>query len=134
MRALAHYLDERSSHASAEAIDDAGRGPNNERSFVDSVTRFSDRARSFHRRMDDYEVNPWNVADEVQHLNDDAHRVNDRIRRAHVFERTWDDWDAVLDVLGRMDRVLAGYDVDVPPAHPGWGDYDRDYDEWHHNQ
>lgn len=130
MRALAHYLDERAQHAANQAIDDSHRGSNRERSFVDAVTDFAERARDFHRKMDRYREDPWDVPDEVEHLNGDAHKVNERIRRAHVFEHTWDDWDAVLDVLGRMNRVVAGQSVEVPMASPGWGDYDQDYGPW----
>jgi hypothetical protein len=117
MRALSHYLDERAQHAASQAIDDAHHGSGKERSFVDSVNHFSERARDFHRRMDRYREDPWDVPDEVANLNDDARKVSERIRKAHLFESTWDDWDAVVDVLDRMNRLMAGYDVEVPLAH-----------------
>jgi hypothetical protein len=41
-----------------------------------------------------------------------------RSRDSHaVLESTDDDWEAVLDVLGRMKLLLAGGDVEVPAAH-----------------
>jgi hypothetical protein len=113
MRALAHYLDERAQHAASQSIDDAHRGRKDERKFVDAVTHFADQARDFHRRMDNYQKDPWDVPDEVEQLNDDAHKVSDRIRRARVFEHTWQDWDGVLDVLQQMNRVIAGHNVDA---------------------
>jgi hypothetical protein len=128
MRALAHYLDERADHAAEQAVESSHHGRHNEKKLVDAVSHFAQQARAFHDRMDRYADVPWEVPDEVDHLNDDARKVNDRIRRAHVFEHTWDDWDAVLDVLDRMNRLLAGQDVQVPAAHrPGFRDYDDDY-------
>jgi hypothetical protein len=41
----------------------------------------------------------------------------DRIRSARALENTYDDWDAMLDVLQRMRLLLEGRDVDVPAAH-----------------
>ena len=113
MRALALSLDERAQHAASQSIDDAHQGRKDERKFVDAVTRFAEQARDFHRRMDNYQDDPWDVPDEVEHLNDDAHNVSDRIRKARVFEHTWQDWDGVLDVLRQMNRVIAGHDVET---------------------
>jgi hypothetical protein len=112
MRALAHSLDERAQHAASQSIEAAHKGMKDERKFVDAITQFADQARDFHRRMDNYQKDPWDVPDEVEHLNDDAHKVSDRIRQARVFEQTWKDWDGVLDVLQQMNRVIAGYDVE----------------------
>jgi len=112
MRALAHSLDERAQHAASQSIDDAHRGKKDERKFVDAVSHFADQARDFHRRMDSYQKDPWDVPDEVKQLNDDAQKVSERIRQARVFEHTWEDWDAVLDALQQMDRVIAGHNVD----------------------
>ena len=131
MSALAHYLDERTHHAADQAIGSSHRGSHSERALLTSITHFAEQAGDFHSRMDRYEEQPWEVPAEVSHLNEDARAVNARMRRARVFEHTWDDWDAVLDVLDRMNRLMAGQDVQVPPAHrPGWGDYDRDYAPW----
>jgi hypothetical protein len=131
MRALAHYLDERAHHVAEQAIGPSHRSTYSERAVLTSITHFAGRAGDFHSRMDRYEEEPWEVPAEVSHLNDDARTVNARMRRARVFEHTWDDWDAVLDVLDRMNRLMTGQDVQVPRAHrPGWGDYDRDYAPW----
>src|SRR6266511_2212178 len=81
MRELAHGLDEQPKHAG-----------------------------DVHKRMDRYGESPWDVPDEVDHLIRDARRVNSQIHSTHVLEHTWDDWDAVVDVLGRMQRVLVSED------------------------
>lgn len=117
MRALAHYLDESAQHAAREAVENARRGGRTERKLLSSITDFARRTDSFHDRMDNYIASPWDIPNELVNLDERARRVNDRIHRARVFEHTYDDWVATIDVLDRMKRLLAGYDVQVPPAH-----------------
>ncbi len=126
MRALAHYLDERADDAAHRAADSTRYG-RRERRFLDAIHHFAADAHAFHERMDGYVDSPWEVPGHVEHLVSDAHRVSDDLRSARVYEETWDDWDAVLDVLDRMERVLEGEDVRVPPAHRRDRDDDRDY-------
>lgn len=106
VRQLAHQLDERAHHAADQAIDSAHHGDRREERFVDAVAHFAEQAADFHRRMDRYRESPWDVPNEVAHLIDDARRVNGRIHDAHVFEHTWDDWDAAVDVLNEMQRAV----------------------------
>jgi len=108
MRSLAHDLDERAEHAANQARGEARHRGRNARRFLDDMNHFARRADDFHERMDRYRDSPWDVANEVAHLDRDARDVNRAIRDARVFERTYDDWDAVLDVLNRMNRVMAG--------------------------
>ena len=110
MRQLAHVLDERAQHAADQAADTAHHGGRDERRFLDTVFHFARQTADFHKRMDRYRESPWDVPDEVDHLIRDARQVNRRIHDAHVFEHTWDDWDAVLDVLDQMQRVSGGFD------------------------
>ena len=110
MRQLAHVVDERAQHAADQAADTAHHGGRDERRFLDTVFHFARQTADFHKRMDRYRESPWDVPDEVDHLIRDARQVNRRIHDAHVFEHTWDDWDAVLDVLGQMQRVSGGFD------------------------
>ena len=44
------------------------------------------------------------------------HASPDR-RSARALESTYENWDAILDVLERMRLLLAGRDVEVPAAH-----------------
>jgi hypothetical protein len=126
MRALAHYLDERAQQVVNEASAAGYRGWRQRRFFKD-FSEFARRANHFHERMDSYQDSPYDVPNEVLALERRAQAVSVRIRDARVFPRTYQDWDAVLDVLNRMKQSLAGNDVQVPQAHPGFRDYDRDY-------
>jgi hypothetical protein len=74
-------------------------------------------ANDFQRMVDNYRASPFEVPAHVESLTARAHRASDRIRSAGALESTYDDWDAMLDVLRRMRLVLAGRDVDVPAAH-----------------
>lgn len=113
MRQLAHVLDERAQHAANQAIGSEHHGTRAEQRFLNDITHFARQAAGFHRRMDRYRDAAWDVPGEVDHLRDDARRVNRQIRNAHVFEHTWDDWAAVLDVLDRMQRsAVAGRNHD----------------------
>ena len=135
MRALAHHLDERAQHAAQLAAEESQRGPNRGGRFLESVTRFAERAHDFHERMDNYEAQPWEVPREVQQLNAEARAARNRLRRNRIFRGTWHDWDGVLDVLALMNRVMAGQNVSVPPPHRlGWGDEERDYEPWKHGR
>jgi hypothetical protein len=126
MRALAHYLDEVAQNAAAEAVETAHHGNSSEQRFMSSIQGFARRADRFHSRMDNYQTSPWDVDSEVRVLLRQARSVNSRLRAAHAFEETYDNWNGVLDVLGRMQRVMAGQIVDVPAAHAGLEDHDRD--------
>jgi hypothetical protein len=124
MRSLAHYLGERAQHAAEQAEASAHHGTRSERRLLADIGHFARQAGDFHERMDNYLDDPWDLPSEVAHLNEDARRVSNQIRRAHVFEHTWDDWNAVLDTMQQMNRLLAGYDVRVPSAH---GDSEDDH-------
>ena len=106
MRALAHRLDELAQHAADQAVEGAHHDDRGERRFQNAIPHFARQAEDFHERMDRYRESPWDVPGEVDHLIQDARRVNSQIHRAHVFEHTWDDWDAVVDVLVQMQRVV----------------------------
>ena len=110
VRELAHLLDERARHAADQAAEGAHHGGRSERRFLDAVTHFARQTADFHERLDRYRESPWDVPREVDHLIRDARTVNGRIRNARVFEHTWDDWDAVVDVLEQMRRLVGGED------------------------
>ena len=115
MRELAHVLDQRAQHAANEASLSARRGGRAQRRFLNDITHFAQQAANFERRMDRYRESPWDVSSEVNQLTNDARRVNREIRNARVFEPTWNDWNAAIDVLGQMQRtalVAQGRDRD----------------------
>jgi hypothetical protein len=127
MRALAHYLDEAAQDALAGTVQARRRGTPADRRYITAVRDFARRAEAFHERMDDYNVSPFEVPDEVDYLTARARRVNQLVRQVGAYQGTYDDWKSVVDTLGLMRRALNGEDVEVPAAHDEYGDYDRDY-------
>jgi hypothetical protein len=127
MRALAHYLDEAAQDALAGTVQARRRGIPADRRYITAVRDFARQAESFHTRMDDYSVTPFEVPDDVDYLSARARRVNQLVRQVGAYQGTYDDWRRVIDTLGLMRRALNGEDVEVPAAHDEYGDYDRDY-------
>ena len=127
MRALAHYLDEAAQDALAGVVEARRRGTPADRRYIAGVRDFARRAEDFHQRMDDYEAQAFDIPDEVDYLTARARRVNQQLRQARVYSNTYDDWTNVVEVLNRMRRLLNGENVEVPPAHDEYGDYNRDY-------
>lgn len=126
MRALAHYLDERSQEALRTAVDDSRRGAQGRR-ILPLVRDFARRADAFHTMMDNYETRRRDVPPQVNDLIMRARRVNERIGTTYVSGSTRLEWTDVIDVLDRMKRLTAGEDVQVPMARGGFEDHDRDY-------
>ena len=129
MRSLAHFLDEGVQYTLDEATA-ALEGSRNsrDRAFLSSLGSLADRTASFHDRLDNYQADPWDVESEVRSLLTEARRVNSRLRRINAVSNLYDDWAAVVDDANRMQRLLAGEDVRVPPAHAEWengGGYDQ---------
>jgi hypothetical protein len=119
LRGLAHHLDETARGALEGAADDAlrGRSSSEEDRFLSSIRSFARSADDFQRMVDTYRTSPFEVPAQVDALTTQAHQVNDHLRATRALENTYDDWDAILDVLGRMSLLLAGRDVEVPAAH-----------------
>jgi hypothetical protein len=119
LRALAHHLGETARGALDGAADDARRGASSseEDRFLSAIRSFARGADDLHRMVENYRSLPFEVPAQVDALTTQAHQVNDRIRAERALENTYDDWDAILDVLGRMSSLLAGRDVEVPAAH-----------------
>lgn len=127
MRALAHYLDESAQEANDVARSSVRGRSRSTRQFLASLNDFAHRSDGFHERMDTYDTRPWDLPREITALDRSARQVNDTIRRTRVYSDVAESWGQVVDVLDRMKRVLAGQDVQVPPAHRHGRDYDRDY-------
>ena len=118
LRALAHRLDETARGALEGAADDAQRrSSTTDGRFLSSVRAVARDANDFQRMVDNYPTSPFEVHAYLDNLTARAHNANDRIRSARALESTYDDWDAMLDVLQRMRLLLEGRDVDVPAAH-----------------
>src|SRR5262249_53524377 len=91
-----------------------------DRAFLDALRNLAARTDSFHERMDDYATDRWDVDSEVRVLLTEARRVNSRMRRITAVSQLYDDWNAVVDDVNRMQRLLEGENVQVPMAHPEW--------------
>ena len=132
MRSLAHFLDEGTQFTLEEATDALAKSRSrNDRALVSSLQRLAERTSAFHDRLDSYEANPWDLDTDVRSLLTEARRVHSRMRRISAVSNLNDDWAAVVDDLNRMQRLLAGEDVQVPTAHAEWDD--RDSDSGHHS-
>jgi hypothetical protein len=118
LRALAGHLGQTARGALEGAADDSQDGTSSsEARVLSSIRSFARGADDFRRMVDNYRTSPFEVPAQVAALTERAHQVNDRIRAARVLESTYDDWEAILDVLERMGLLLAGRDVEVPAAH-----------------
>ena len=119
LRALAYRLGETASGALEGASDDARRGASasEEDRFLSSIRSFARGAEDFRRLVDGYRTTPFDVPAWLRDLTTRARQVNDRIRAARALENTYEDWDAILDVLERTRLLLAGREVEVPAVH-----------------
>ena len=117
MRALARYFDTTAQGALEGAVDDARHGASPDASFVFSIRAFARSADDFRRTIDEYETKPFDVPSVVEALGARAGDIDEKLRAAHTLESTYDEWDGLRDVLGRMTSLLAGQDVEVPAAY-----------------
>jgi len=126
MRALAHALE----GAAQEALE-AARGVHATASgaaaAVASLERFGPDASAFHRRMDSYETERWDVPTAVAALDREASRVRNALRKLRDVGEISKSWSAALDALSLMKKVVAGLAVQVPAARRRLADYERDY-------
>ena len=115
-RGLARHLDTEMQHV-VNGSEKAPQGMRAMRMLNTNVRTFARRIRSFQTRVEGYRAAPFDVAGEVVSLTRRAQMLSRRLKRMGAFEHTQEDWDALLDALGRMEKVLAGETVSVPPAH-----------------
>jgi hypothetical protein len=117
MRALGRYLGTTAQGALEGAVDDARHGTASDASFLFSIRAFARSADDLRRTLDDYEAKPFEVPFEVEALAVRAREIDEKIRAAHTLESTYDEWEGIADVLGRMTSLVAGQDVEVPAAY-----------------
>ena len=133
MASLAHTLDEIAQDLNREAYRGA-RGDRSRVRLLASVSDFARRTSGFHSRMDSYLDSPWDMRREVDDLFRRAQNVNRNVVNARLFPHTYDLWNSAIDVLGRMQQVLRGSDVQLPPpyvrregeGHGSWDHRDGD--------
>ena len=117
MRSLARYFDVTAQGALEGAVDDARHGASPDASFVFSIRAFARSASDFRRTIDEYEAKPFEVPASVDALAVRAREIDERIHDAHTLESTYDEWEGITDVLGRMTSLMAGQEVEVPVAY-----------------
>jgi len=116
MRSLAHYLDDQARQASDVAGQRVSYRPSSRR-VASALSDFASRTSRFHERMDAYLDKPWDVPRELDALDRSAVRVSALINRERTSPAVVTEWNDAVDVLNRMKSLLAGNDVEVPPAH-----------------
>jgi hypothetical protein len=116
MRSLARYFDTTAQGALEGAVDDARHGASPDASFLFSIRAFARSADDFRRTIDEYEAKPFEVPAQVDALAVRAREIDEKIREAHTLESTYDEWEGITDVLGRMTSLMAGQEVAIPAA------------------
>jgi hypothetical protein len=109
LRGLARHLDKTAQGALGGAAHVARRRTPSETRFLSSVRSFARRAHDFRTAIDDHPPSAAEVPARVRDLSTIAHQVDDRIRAARALEGTYDDWEAILDILERMRLLLTGH-------------------------
>jgi hypothetical protein len=130
MATLAHMLDETGQELNREAYRASRHDRDRSQARVlASVSDFARRAADFHGRMDGYLTSPWDMRREVDDLTRRAGAVNQSIVHARLFPQTTDLWAGEIDILGRMQQVLRGVTVEIPPSPAS---HRQDRDRWDH--
>lgn len=111
MRVLASRLVER-----IEATHSELRATRTAESEMGLLSDLLERSRRFRERMEDYGNPPRYVRTDVEELDRLARDYENRTRDIQASQRAVDNWRGALDVIDRMKRVLAGENVDIPPA------------------
>jgi hypothetical protein len=114
LRGLARHLDETAQGGLGGTADVARRRTPSETRFLSSLRSFARRAHDFRTTIDDHPPSAAEVPARVHDLITIAHQVDDRIRATRALAGTYDDWEAILDVLERMRLLLTGHDVEMP--------------------
>jgi hypothetical protein len=117
MLALAGHLDSTAQGALDGAVQEARRGSSSESRFLSQIRAFAGSAGDFRRSLEAYQAAPFEVPPRVSGLAESARSLNARLRAATAMKSTYDDWGAVIGVLGRMTLLLDGGDVEVPTAY-----------------
>ncbi len=116
LRALAAALQTETQHALQGALEGtrAGRPM---RMFMPGIRMFARRTQWFRESVDKYQAQPFDVVNAVSMMHTRATMLGRRMHNNPGLEHTWEDWDASLDLLDRMQKLLAGEKVEVPPPH-----------------
>jgi hypothetical protein len=117
MLALARYLDETAQGARRRADEEGRVGSVSEAGFASTIRSLAVSTRDLHRTMCDRQATSVELPAQVLELTQRVRRLNGQVRWAQALASTYDDWNAMADVLERMTLLLAGHDVAVPTAY-----------------
>src|SRR5262249_39816355 len=92
------------------------RGDYAQARLLASISDFARRASDFHFRMDSYLESPWDVRREVGDLSRRAQNVSHRVTYAPLYPERYGLGNSAVDVLNRMQQVIHGADVEIPPS------------------
>ena len=111
MRVLAGRLVDR-----LQATRDELRSTRNREADTQVFSDLLDRAHRFRDRMEDYSNPPRYVRADVDELDRLAREYEAQTRSVSASTRAAENWTAAQDVINRMQRLVSGADVDIPPA------------------
>ena len=110
MRTLAGRLVNR-----LEATRDELRTTRNREAETPVFADLLDRARRFRDKMEDYSNPPRYVRADVDEIDRMAREYDAQTRNVSASTRAVQTWTGAQRVIDRMQRLLAGADVDIPP-------------------
>ena len=105
---VAHAVD------GAQAAASAGRPT---RVFMPGLRMFARRTEWFARALEGYRTRAFDVVNTATMMRGRATMLSRRIRTSPALAHTFEDWDLAVDALDRMQKLLAGEKVAVPPPH-----------------
>jgi hypothetical protein len=110
MRVLAGRLVDR-----LQATRDELRATRNREADTQVFSDLLDRARRFRDRMEDSSNPPRYVRADVDELDRLAREYESQTRSVSASTRAVENWTAAQDLINRMQRLVSGADVDIPP-------------------
>jgi hypothetical protein len=117
LRAMSEHLAQTAKGALEATDDEARRGNSSAARLVSTALSFARDSHEFHRVLGGYQRLPFDVPVALAGLATAAQEANESVRAARGMQNTYEDWQAILDVLERMRLLLAGDDVLVPAPH-----------------
>jgi hypothetical protein len=116
LKQLAATLRTEVGHAveGAAAAASAGRPT---RVFMPGLRMFARRSEWFARAVEGYRERPFDVVNTATLMRGRAHMLSRRVRNSAALAHTFEDWDLAVDALDRIQKLLAGEAVTVPPPH-----------------
>lgn len=116
LRALAAALAEEMAHVMEGAQAAAGEGRPAGASMP-GIRMFRRRVEWLRSSVDKYRTEPFDVAGAAGAMHLRAMMLSRRARRSGALRQTWEHWDAAVDLLDRIKKLLAGQSVALPSPH-----------------